>query len=110
MYSDGTNITPKYTYWVKRNPNGTNQCGNEGNIKINNYGNTNYPSSWTMKLKKSGTQFMQVTGTPFSENQIFIPPSNLPHFFEPASYFSGTLNRKPITGLGFFETSLTKPQ
>ncbi len=110
MYSEGANITPKYTYWVKRNADGTNQCGSEGSITINNYGSTNYPSSWTIKLKKSGTQFMKITGSPFSENQIFIPPFNLPQFFEPASYYSGKWNGKPVTGLGFFETHLTKPQ
>lgn len=100
---------PKYTYWVKRNANGTNQCGTEGNITINNYGSTNYPSSWKIKLQKSGNQFLTMTGSPFSANQIFKPPL-LPAFFEPISFYSGTLNGNPITGLGFFETHLTKPQ
>ena len=101
---------PKYTYWVKRNANGSNQCGTEGNIAINNYGETNYPASWTIDLNKSGNKFLQFTGSPFSENQIFNPPAGLPQFFEPASFYSGTLNGKSITGLGFFETSRTKPQ
>lgn len=100
---------PKNTYWVKRNANGSNQCGTEGNIAINNYGDTNYPSSWTIDLKKSSNSFLQFNGSPFSDNQVFTPPY-LPKFFEPASYITGTLNGKPITGLGFFETHLTKPQ
>lgn len=104
------NTGPKYTYWVKRNANGSNQCGTEGNIAINNYGETNYPASWTIDLKKSGNKFLQLTGSSFSDNQIFNPPGGLPQFFEPVSFYSGTLNGKSITGLGFFETSRTKPQ
>lgn len=99
---------PKYTYWVKRNANGSNQCGTEGSISINNYGETNYPSSWAIDLKKSGKRFLQLTGSPFSDNQIFDPPADLPDFFESASFYSGTLNGKPITGLGFFETHITR--
>lgn len=101
---------PKYTYWVKRNANGSNQCGTEGNIAINNYGDTNYPSSWTIDLMKSGKKLLQLTGSSFSDNQVFDPPANLKDFFEPVSFYSGTLNGKPITGLGFFETHRTKPQ
>ena len=102
------NTGPKYTYWVKRNANGTNECGTEGNITINNYGATNYPSSWNISLTKSSNTFIKVNGLPFSNNQIFDPPIG-PNFFEPASYFKGYLNGKSVTGLGFFETHLTKP-
>lgn len=99
----------KNTYWVKRNPNGSNECGQQGNISISNYGSTNYPSSWKIELKKSGSTFLEANGNSFSDNQIIKPPL-VPQFFEPGSYYSGKINGKSFTGLGFFETHLTKPQ
>ena len=103
------NTGPKYTYWVKRNANGTNQCGAEGSITINNYGSTAFPSSWSIGLNKSGSTFLNANGATFSDNQIIDPPIG-PNFIESASYYSGNVSGKPFTGLGFFETHLTKPQ
>lgn len=98
---------PRYTYWVKRNADGTNKCGRGGKITINSYGSANYPSSWKIELNKSGRLFFAANGIPFSDNQIFKPPLG-PAFFEPASYYSGTASDKSFTGLGFFETHLSK--
>lgn len=104
IYNDG----PKYTYWVKRNANGTNECGVGGKITINSYGSTNYPSSWKIELTKQvNNLFLTANGFPFSDNQVFRPPLG-PAFFEPASYYSGTSGGKPFTGLGFFETTINR--
>ena len=111
IYNDG----PKYTYWVKRNANGTNECGVGGEITINSYGSTNYPSSWKIELNKglpgpyidSNKSNIQASGIPFSDNQIFRSPLGSA-FFEPASYYSGTVGGRLFTGLGFFETHLKK--
>ena len=112
IYNDG----PRYTYWVKRNADGTNECGVGGRITINSYGSTNYPSSWKIELNKdfasvysnkSSNQFLQTNGIPFSDNQIFTPPLG-PAFFEPASYYSGIVNGRSFNGLGVFETHLKK--
>lgn len=102
IYEDG----PKYTYWVKRDPDGTNQCGENAEVSINNYGQTNYPNSWKIKLKKAGNTFLEATGNAFSDNQIVTPPIG-PQFVETASYYSGKINGKNFTGLGFFETHIT---
>lgn len=99
---------PKYTYWVKRNPNGSNECGQQGNISISNYGSTNYPSSWKIELKKSGSTFLEANGNSFSDNQIIKTP--IGSLMEASSYYSGKRNGVNFTGLGFFETHLTKPQ
>jgi len=101
------NSGPRYTYWVKRNTDGTNECGTGGRATINSYGTTNYPSSWKFELNKSNNMFLQMSGISFSDNQIFKPPSG-PQFFEPAAYYSGSINGKTFTGLGFFETHLNK--
>lgn len=103
VYSDG----PRYTYWVKRNADGTNECGMGGKMTIQNYGNTSYPSSWQVELNKSNSIYLNATGTAFSANQIFDPPAG-PNFFEPASFFSGNTEGTNFTGLGFFETHLTR--
>lgn len=104
IYNDG----PKYSYWVKRNDNGTNECGTGGKITINSYGSAGYPSSWKIELGKSKSgSFLITNGFPFSNNQVFKPPIG-PAFFEPASFYSGTVNGKIFTGLGFFETAIKK--
>lgn len=103
------NSGPKYTYWVKRDQDGTNQCGNSGKITINNYSSTNFPSSWKIELKRNGNIFLYANGSVFSDNQIVTSPIG-PRFVESASYYSGARNGKNFTGLGFFETHLTKPQ
>ena len=103
IYSSG----PRYTYWVKRNADGTNECGVGGKITVNSYSSTNYPSSWKVELNKSNGLFLQANGAPFSDNQIFRSPSG-PQFFEPASFYSGSVNGQSFTGLGFFETHLNK--
>lgn len=103
IYKNG----PRYIYWVKRNVNGTNECGDDGRITINSYGSTNYPSSWKVELNKSNNLFLAANGISFSDNQIFRSPPG-PAFFEPASYYSGTVNGKLFTGLGFFETHLRR--
>lgn len=102
------NTGPKYTYWVKRGANGTNQCGEEANITVNNYGSTNYPSSWKIELKKSGSTFLEANGSSFSDNQIYKLPIG-PQFVESSSYYTGKRNGESFTGLGFFETHLTRP-
>lgn len=99
IYKNG----PKYTYWVKRNADGTNECGVGGNITINNYGSTNYPSSWKIEINNNFA-----SGTPLSSNQIF-KPSYGPQFFEPSSFYTGNFEGKTFTGLGFFETHIKKP-
>ncbi|MBI4098110.1 MAG: hypothetical protein HY426_03645 [Candidatus Levybacteria bacterium] len=104
------NSGPKYTYWVKRDADGTNQCGTTANIAIGNYDSTNYPSSWTINLQKSGGNFLELNGIASSDNQIIDPPGGLPAFFEPASSYTGKLNGRSINGLGFFETHLKRPQ
>lgn len=101
IYSEG----PRYTYWVKRNANGTNECGVGGNLTVKGYGTTDYPSTWKLELKKSNNIFLQADGATFSGNQVFKPPLG-PNFFESASFYSGSLNGKSFTGLGFFETHL----
>lgn len=103
IYNNG----PRYTYWVKRNVDGTNECGVGGRLTVNSYGATNYPSSWKVELKGSSSIFLQTSGRAFSDNQIFRPPSG-PQFFEPASYYSGIVDGRSFTGLGFFETHLKK--
>lgn len=101
------NDSPKYTFWVKRNVDGTNECGVGGKITINSYGFTNYPSSWKIELNKSvNNLFLKANGIPSSTNQIFRSP--LGPFFEPASYYSGTVGGRPFAGLGFFETMIKK--
>ena len=104
IYTSGS----KYTYWVKRDSDGTNQCGEDANITINSYGSTNYPSSWKVELKKSGVSFLEATGNSFSDNQILRTP--IGPLMEASSYYSGKRNGDNFTGLGFFETHLTKPQ
>lgn len=98
---------PKYTYWVKRNSDGTNECGTSGTITVGSYGSTNYPSSWTVN---NGS--LKVNGSTFSDNQIF-QRSGGGKFTESYSRYSGSLSGKvfttAFTGLGFFETSLTRP-
>lgn len=98
---------PKYTYWVKRNEDGTNECGVDANITINKYGSTNYPASWKIALG-DGSIYLPITikGVSFSDNQIFKPPLG-ERFIEAASYYSGTIDSKSFTGLGFFETAIT---
>jgi|GEM_PF-2402635 len=99
IYSNG----PRYTYWVKRNTNGTNECGVNGTLAVNSYGSTNYPKSWTVN---NGA--LSASGSSFSDNQIFQPPVG-PRFMEAASYYSGSLNGTAFTGLGFFETHIVRP-
>jgi len=101
IYDDG----PRYTYWVRRNTDGTNECGVGGKIEINGYGPTNYPSSWKIKLRQDGIVFLQTNGFPFSDNQVFQPPYG-PEFSEPVSFYSGNAEGGLFTGLGFFETHL----
>lgn len=97
---------PKYTYWVKRNSNGTNECGTGGNITIDKYGSTNFPSSWNIKLDEKVNMF-SITGSSFSDNQIVNVPGNF-DFLEASSYFSGLVDGNKVTGLGFFETHIKK--
>lgn len=99
IYSGG----PRYTYWVKRNTNGTNECGINGTAAVIGYGPTNYPNSWSVN---NGS--LNANGSSFSDSQIFQPPIG-PKFIEAASYYSGNLNGTPFTGLGFFETHLVRP-
>jgi hypothetical protein len=103
IYSNG----PKYTYWVKRNSDGTNECGVGGGLSVDSYGNTGYPSKWQIELNKSNSIFMRYAGYPFSSNQIFDPPAG-PNFYEPVSFYSGNVGGSNFTGLGFFETHLTR--
>jgi hypothetical protein len=95
---------PKYTYWVKRNTEGTNECGTSGLIVVNSYDSTNYPNSWNISYNNG---YLLANGNSFSENQIYKPPTG-PRFIEPASFYSGNLNGKAFTGLGFFETHLLR--
>src|SRR3989344_6027631 len=93
----------RYTYWVKRNADGTNECGTDGIINVNTYGSTNFPNSWTINNVS-----IIVNGYSFSDNQIYQPPVG-PKFIEAAAYYSGNLKGVPFTGLGFFETHLARP-
>ena len=100
IYSSG----PRYTYWVKRNANGINECGTSGSVVVKSYGSTNYPNSWNVYYNNG---YLTANGSSFSDNQIFQPAIG-PKFIEAASYYSGNLNGTPFTGLGFFETHLTR--
>ncbi|MFC1726941.1 lipocalin-like domain-containing protein [Patescibacteria group bacterium] len=96
IYNDG----PRYSYWVKRNTDGTNECGSDGTMIINSFGSTDYPNFWTVN-----NGILRANGYSFSDNQIYQPPTG-PSFIEAASFYSGTLSGTPFTGLGFFETHL----
>ncbi len=100
---------PKYSYWVKRNPNGNNRCGNVGNLNINNYGSTNFPNNWNLNLNLNNQTFLTSNGKTNSDNQIFQLPIG-PRFTEASSAFNGTIFGRNFTGVGFFETHLTRPQ
>lgn len=99
IYKNG----PKYTYWVKRNEDGTNQCGTDTKFAINSYGKSKYPSSWTIS-----NNLIKINGNTISDNQIF--PSLMGNFIEAASYFTGNISGTNITGLGFVETHLKNPK
>lgn len=100
IYNNG----PRYTYWVKRNANGTNECGTSGSIVIKSYGSTSYPNSWNVSYNNG---YLAANGYSFSDNQIYQPPTG-PRFIEAASFYSGNMSGKPFTGLGFFETHLMR--
>lgn len=96
---------PKYSYWVKRNTDGTNECGTDVNFQVGKKYNNKYPSLVKINLTNSKKQLIY-SGTimPFSKNQIF--KSSGVEFFEPMSFVSGTLGKNDTTGLGFFETAI----
>lgn len=97
------NTGPKYTYWVGRQPDGSNQCGQNASFKIDSY-NNGFPSAWTLNVSGPSNS---LNGYGFSNNQIYTIPTG-GNFVEMASYFKGTFGGVPVTGLGFFETSLKK--
>ena len=100
IFSNG----PKYSYWVKRNPDGTNDCGTDVNFQIKNKYSNNYPSQIKINITKSNKKIYSGTITPMNRNQVFT--SSGIDFFEPMSYISGTLGKNNVTGLGFFETAI----
>lgn len=99
IYSEG----PRYTYWVRRNSDGSNSCGTGGTLRVTGYSNRSYPATWSIS---SGN--FNIQGTALSDNQIFTPPANpyisLPSFIEANSTYTGTYNGIAIKGAGFFET------
>lgn len=90
FYSTG----PKYSYWVKRNNNGSNECGNTVKFNPTRFFSNNFPSKIHFDTKSISGDI-----EPLSDNQVFTTPIG-PSFFEPASLVSS------IGGIGFFETSL----
>lgn len=102
IYNNG----PRYSYWVKRNINGTNECGSNLQITPASFYSNGYPSA--IKLNLSDNQkkiFYKGQLNSFSSNQIFNIPTKS-NFFEPASYITGNIKNIKYTGLGFFETSI----
>ena len=103
IYKNG----PRYSYWVKRNIDGTNECGSNLKFNINSYYNNKYPSNINLSINNNqGKSIFNGKITPFSSNQIFN--QNNTSFFEPMSYLTGISKNKKYTGLGFFETGLKK--
>jgi len=94
----------KYSYWVKRNSNGTNECGIDAKFLTTAYTANNFPISWVIETKQGTNPVIKANAQAFSPNQVFSPPIGV-SFFEPAAYFSGQAGGKSVTGLGFLETS-----
>lgn len=109
MYKTPQNtLVPKYSYWVKRNRDGSNDCGWQGAIKIQEYANASlYPTKWTLDLLKGKQNVLSVTGVTRSTNSIFHPPLG-PQFYEPPMSISGRSEGVVVSGQGFFETHLDK--
>ncbi|MBI2414538.1 hypothetical protein HYV31_01680 [candidate division WWE3 bacterium] len=103
IYSSG----PRYTYWVKRNLSGKNECGVGGSMAVSNYGTSGYPTKWKAILNKSASIFLLGSGVSFSDTQIFKPPVG-PQFYEPFASYTGTDSGKAFIGVGVFETHLKK--
>lgn len=99
IYANG----PKYTYWVKRNAEGLNECGTEGTINVTGYGSSGYPESWILNLLNDGAPFLNMTGETVSDNQIIVPPIG-PAFVEAFSDYAGISRNNAVEGIGFFET------
>jgi len=103
------NGKPKYSYWVKRNTNGTNECGTNVEFNIEKIDKkSGYPNLVTIDITNSKKQLIYSGKLlPFNHNQIFKSLGQ--EFFEPMSYImSGTLGKQKVTGLGFFETGIKK--
>jgi hypothetical protein len=93
---------PKYSYWVKRNTDGSNDCGTNLNFQINSKFSNGYP----FKIKLNIDNVYSGEITPFSSSQIFNALDET--FFEPMSYTMGKNEKTNYTGLGFFETGIKK--
>lgn len=100
IYSNG----PKYSYWVKRNTDGSNDCGSDLNFEIISRYSNKYPS----KIKLNINNVYSGEIYPFSSSQIFNVKEFNQSFFEPMSFTTGTNGKNNYTGLGFFETGLKK--
>jgi hypothetical protein len=93
---------------VKRNTDGTNECGTDVKFKIKNKYSNGYPYLVKIDITNSNKQSIY-SGEILSFNQNQIFKSSGIEFFEPMSYIkSGTLGENNVTGLGFFETGLKK--
>lgn len=103
VFSDG----PKYSYWVKRNFNGKNECGSKATIKAFEHGSNGYPQKFNITLLKqsSNKPFAKIQSTVFSSNQVTRPPLG-PEFLEASSYFKGTIDNSKVYGVGIIETHL----
>lgn len=93
---------PVNTYWVKRNPDGTSECGTSGTFTPVVYTPTRYPKTW-----KISSPSFTLSGSTLSNNQIYNPLVG-PQFTEALSEYSGTISGKSISGFGFVETHIKK--
>ena len=105
IFSDG----PKYSYWVKRNFNGKNECGSKATVKASQFAANGFPQRLNITLldQKSNQPFARIQGNVFSSNQVVKVPIG-PQFLEASSYFRGTVDKSKVNGVGIIETHLTK--
>lgn len=104
VFTDG----PKYSYWVRKREDGTNECGDQVEVTPLRYASNNYPDKWRVTLQKNSSVIANLTGEAFSPIQVFSSSLTGPDFFEPAAFFSGNADGKNVTGLGFLETHLKR--
>ncbi len=103
VYSTGN----KYSYWVRRRANGTNECGMKGTGQVLTKASSGYPSSMRLQLWKPAAQvpFMDVVMYATSANQKINPPRG-PAFVETVARTKGTLESKNVFGIGIIETHI----
>lgn len=98
IYTSG----PKYSYWVMRNFDGSNSCGEGGTVRVlANDPISKFPTKLALNLTSAGLAIPNLTS--FSAKQVFTTPIGT--FIEAASYINGVTG-SGYTGLGFFETGI----